>query len=148
MKIRMLPIAAVLALLSACGREEPAPAPADDTAKPAQQAPAATPSSPPPAETAPSRPIGFGPHRPSDATRTVSTAPLGVAACDDFLAKYEACIAKAPEEARPGMQTALASWRGAWRPLASTPTTHGNLERNCQAAADSVRSQLASYGCE
>lgn len=140
------------ALLSACGSDESA-AP-DSAPPPASSAqPAGTPPDPASASATapatgttakPARSGGFGPH-PSTSRKATST---GVVECDDFLAKYEACVAdKVPEESRGAMQTALETWRGSWRTLAASPTTRGNLPQMCQAAADSARTQLTSYGC-
>jgi len=72
-----------------------------------------------------------------------------VAECDEFLARYEACVTdKVPDESRGAMLTALASWRASWSTLARSPTTRGNLPQMCAAAADSVRTQLTGYGCD
>lgn len=139
------------ALLSACGRDEPAapdaaPPPASETQPAtAQPAPSAAPT-PASGQAAapPARRAGFGPHPPG----TAAAGETGVAECDDLLLKYEACLSdKVPAESRGAMQTALESWRGSWRTLAASPTTRGNLPQTCKAAADSVRTQLTSYGC-
>jgi hypothetical protein len=136
-------------VLAACGSEEALPpeTPADEAAAGADtgaaaQSPPATPAAPAAAnQPAPAAPAaGFGPRRPAQ--------QIGVAACDQFLAFYRQCIAKAPEEARGGMQTALESWQGTWRTLAASPTSHGSLEQTCQAAAENARSQMESYGCD
>lgn len=131
------------ALLSACGSEpadNPDAAPASGSAQPG---PSASPDAAGGAQQ-PARRIGFGPHRPG----APRDAAIGVAECDTFLTRYEACVVdQVPEEARGAMQTALESWRGSWRTLAASPTTRGNLPSMCQAAADSVRAQLTSYGC-
>ena len=132
------------ALLSACGNE---PSENPEAAPPAggtQPAPAPSTTPAPDGAEQPARRIGFGPHRPAG-SRDGAT---GVAECDTFLASYEACMSeRVPAEARGGMQTALESWRGSWRTLAASPTTRGNLPQMCRAAADSVRTQLTSYGC-
>ena len=143
MKPHRLAIALSASLaLAACGSDE-APQPAAPAAEQAP-APATRPApSTPPVTNTPSTPApsaGFGPRRPSPR--------IGVAACDQFLAFYRQCIAKAPEEARGGMQTALESWQGTWRTLAASPTTQGSLEQTCQSAADSVRTQMEGYGCD
>src|ERR1043165_1196584 len=48
-------------------------------------------------------------------TTTSSGEKIGIAECDDFIAKYEACVTgKVPEAARASYQTALKQWRESW----------------------------------
>lgn len=134
MNVRLPFVILAVTMLSACSREESS-GPTTQETPPTPDA--AAPASP---ENTPAGPrVGFGPHR--------ATGVTGIAECDAFLKRYEACMAQAPEEVRPGMQTALETWRSSWRTLAATPVTRDTAAQNCRAAADSVRSQLESYGC-
>src|SRR5437868_2961656 len=56
------------------------------------------------------------------ATTTASADKVGVPECDDFIAKYDACISdKVPEAARAQFKTAVQQWRSSWRQAAATP---------------------------
>jgi hypothetical protein len=137
------------AALAACSTEQP---PVTETAAPApeaaaQLAPAAGTSTaaadPAKGEQSPRR-LRFGPNpRAADLDNAI-----GVPECDSFLARYESCLTKRmPAESRGPMQTALESWRGTWKTLASSPTTKGTLPQTCKAAADSARTQFTAQGC-
>jgi hypothetical protein len=81
-----------------------------------------------------------------------TTAPagekIGIAECDDFIAKYEACVSgKVPEAARASYQTALKQWRESWKKLAENPQTKGTLAAACKQAREQQETALKSYGC-
>ena len=67
----------------------------------------------------------------SNKTGTTTTAPagdkIGVAECDEFIAKYESCTSKVPEIARAQYKDAIARWRTEWKKLADNPDTKGTL---------------------
>lgn len=139
-------LASSLLLLVACGSDEPA-APEPTTPPAATSTPPAA-TSTPPARDSTSPPAaaprtGFGPHNP-----TAAASATGVPECDNFIAKYEACLAdNVPDEARGAMQTALETWRGTWRTMAGAPNLRASLEQSCRTAIDTARSQMDSYGC-
>lgn len=83
------------------------------------------------------------------ATTTASTGDkIGVPECDDFIAKYEACVSgKVPELARAQYQTMLKQWRDSWRQLAQNPQTKGTLAAACKQAAEQQAAALKTYGC-
>lgn len=80
---------------------------------------------------------------------TASTGEkVGVAECDDFLAKYEACVSgKVPAAAQATFKTSLETWRSSWKKLAETPQGKAGLATACKAAADQAKTSLGSYGC-
>jgi hypothetical protein len=83
-------------------------------------------------------------------TATVSTSgdKVGVAECDDFLAKYEACVSgKVPAAAQAAFKTSLETWRNSWKELAKTAQGKAGLAQACKAASDQAKSSLNSYGC-
>jgi hypothetical protein len=81
-------------------------------------------------------------------TTTSSGGDIGVAECDDFLKKYEACVSgKVPAAAQATFKTSLEQWRNSWKQLASTPQGKAGLAQACKAAADQAKSSLGSYGC-
>ena len=82
------------------------------------------------------------------ATTTPAGGAVGVAECDDFLKKYEACVSgKVPAAAQATFKTSLDQWRNSWKQLASTPQGKAGLAQACKAAADQAKSSLGSYGC-
>lgn len=83
---------------------------------------------------------------------TGTTAPsgdkIGVPECDDFIAKYDACVSsKVPEMARAQYQGAIKQWRDSWKKLAADPATKGSLAAACKQARDQQEAALKSYGC-
>lgn len=82
-------------------------------------------------------------------TATVSGEKIGVAECDDFISKYEACITgKVPAEGRAQWNAALSQWRSQWKQLADNPQTRASLAQACKMAADQSRASMKPYGCD
>lgn len=86
------------------------------------------------------------------ATSTSSTASagdkIGVPECDDFIAKYDACVsAKVPELARAQFQGAVKQWKDSWKKLAENPATKGSLAAACKQAKEQQEAALKTYGC-
>jgi len=73
---------------------------------------------------------------------------IGVPECDDFIAKYDACVSsKVPEAARAQYKSAVAEWRRSWKKLADNPSTKGSLAAACKQAAEQQAAALKTYGC-
>ena len=73
---------------------------------------------------------------------------IGVPECDDFIAKYDACVSsKVPEIARAQYQNAIKQWRDSWKKLAADPATKGSLAAACKQARDQQEAALKTYGC-
>ena len=84
----------------------------------------------------------------SPASTTSAAGDIGVAACDDFLKKYEACVSgKVPAAAQATFKTSLDTWRSSWKKLAETPQGKAGLEAACKSALDQAKTSLASYNC-
>lgn len=86
-------------------------------------------------------------------TSTTAVKPaadsVGVPECDDYISKYEKCVAtKVPEMARAPMQDAFARTRADWKAAAATPEGKQGLAIACKAAADAAKQAVAAYGCE
>jgi hypothetical protein len=84
------------------------------------------------------------------ATTTTASAgdKIGIPECDDFIAKYEACVTgKVPEVARASYQASLKQWRDSWRQMAENPQTKGTLAAACKQAREQQENALKSYGC-
>jgi hypothetical protein len=87
-----------------------------------------------------------------NSNKTATTAPagdkIGVPECDDFIAKYEACVSgKVPEAVRAQFQSMLKTWRESWKKIADDPNTRGTLAKACKDAAAQQEAALKPYGC-
>jgi hypothetical protein len=72
----------------------------------------------------------------------------GVAACDDFLKKYEACITgKVPAAQRTTFQGQLEQTRKTWSDLAKNPGAKAALEANCKQTVEQMKTALKGFGC-
>jgi hypothetical protein len=85
-------------------------------------------------------------------TTTTTTAPagekIGIPECDDFIAKYDACVSsKVPEAQRAQLKSAVDQWRTSWKKLAANAATKGTLAAACKQAAEQQAAALKSYGC-
>lgn len=81
-------------------------------------------------------------------TTTSSGDKIGIAECDDFLTKYEACVSsKVPEMARAQYQSMLKTWRAEWKKTADNPQTRDTLAAACKQMAATQESALKMYGC-
>jgi len=81
-------------------------------------------------------------------TTATSGEKIGVPECDDFIAKYDACVSsKVPEAARAQYKSAVEQWRSSWKKLAENPATKGTLAAACKQAATQQEAALKSYGC-
>ncbi|MDT7540544.1 MAG: hypothetical protein QOE33_448 [Acidobacteriota bacterium] len=82
-------------------------------------------------------------------TADASGEKIGVAECDDFIAKYDACVSgKVPAAARAQFQSSVKEWRDSWRKLAANPQTKGTLAQVCKTSMESSRASMKSFGCE
>ena len=82
------------------------------------------------------------------ASTTSAAGDIGVAECDEFLKKYEACVSgKVPAAAQATFKTSLDTWRSSWKKLAETPQGKAGLETACKSALDQAKTSLASYNC-
>ena len=79
---------------------------------------------------------------------TTSSEKIGIPECDDFIAKYDACVSsKVPEMVRGQFKNALADWRKNWKKLAEDPANKEQLTKACKQAAEQQAAALKSYGC-
>ena len=82
------------------------------------------------------------------ASTTTSAAVTGVAECDEYISKYEACVKdKVPASMRAQMQATLDASRNAWKTAASTPQGKATLAKTCTDALAAARQAMGSYGC-
>ena len=67
---------------------------------------------------------------------------------DDFLKKYEACVAsKVPAAQRATFQGQLEQMRKAWSDAAKNPSLKPTLEGACKQSAEQVKMALSGFGC-
>lgn len=73
---------------------------------------------------------------------------IGVPECDDFIAKYDACVSsKVPESARAQYKSSIEQWRSSWRTLAANPLTKATLATVCKQSEEQAKAAMKSYGC-
>lgn len=83
---------------------------------------------------------------------TLSTAlsaqTTGIATCDDFLKKYEACVAsKVPEAQKAVFQSTLEQMRKAWSDAAKNASAKATLESACKQSMEQTKAALSGFGC-
>ncbi len=125
--VLMLCLCSTLAL-AACGKkDEPA------VATPPATTPATTPAAATPVVAPPA---------------VASADSVGVAECDDYLAKYQACLAdKVPESARAALQQSLDATRAGWAQAAASPGGREGLKSACEQMVAASRQSMQAYGC-
>jgi len=78
---------------------------------------------------------------------TAHAQSTGIAACDDFLTKYDACIvSKVPEAQRAIYKTQIDQTRKAWIDLAKN-SAKSTMEITCKQTLDATKASLTAYGC-
>jgi len=74
---------------------------------------------------------------------------IGVAACDEFLEKYEKCVMdKVPDAQKEMMKGSIKQWREAWKQAAATPAGKTALESSCKQTLEAQKQATAAWGCE
>jgi hypothetical protein len=78
----------------------------------------------------------------------LSAQTTGVAACDDFLKKYEACVtSKIPAAQKATFQGQLDQMRKAWSDAAKAPGAKTTLENTCKQSATQMKASMSAFGC-
>ena len=86
---------------------------------------------------------------PASSTTAATGDKIGVAECDDYLAKVDNCItSKVPAAARTQYTASIEQTRKSWRDLAANPQTRASLAAACKQAVETARAAYKSYGCE
>ena len=84
----------------------------------------------------------------TSSSSTTSGEKIGIAECDDFLAKYDDCVTKnVPAAQRAQYESSLKQWRDSWRQLAKNEMTKGTLTAACKQAMEQAKSSMKSYNC-
>jgi hypothetical protein len=139
----------VLCLLVPIGCKPEAPAPPDAPASrkvimPIRRPPDAAAPAAPDAAAARAAPDAAAAH----AELTPSKGPVGVAPCDEYLAKMAKCIKRLGPEAAEPMRNAMSESTKAWQANARTPEGKTALVDTCRQALDAAKSAAAAMGCE
>lgn len=96
--------------------------------------------------------LGCKKDKPQPSGTGTEAAPVaggvGIAECDEYLAKYEKCIKdKVPEAQRTTFQTSLDTMRTGWKTAAQNPITKAGLAQGCRQALDQAKTSMAAFGC-
>ena len=79
---------------------------------------------------------------------TAHAQSTGIAACDDFLTKYDACIvSKVPEAQRAMYKTQIDQTRKAWVDMAKNASVKATLETTCKQTMGATKASLTAFGC-
>ena len=62
----------------------------------------------------------------------------GVAECDDYVKKMEACMGKMPAAAKPGMEAGFKATRDSFKASGATPEGKAALKTSCKALVDGL----------
>jgi hypothetical protein len=73
---------------------------------------------------------------------------VGIAACDDFLEKYEACVPKMPAASQQAVKDSIIQMRSAWKTAATDANSKAALETSCKSTAQSMNQSMSAYGCK
>jgi DNA-binding FadR family transcriptional regulator len=84
----------------------------------------------------------------SSPTTTAAGEKIGVPECDEYLAKYEACLAKLPAAAKEQYDKAFEQVRKSWQTAASTPQGKAGLAAGCKQATEMAKTSMKSFNCE
>lgn len=78
---------------------------------------------------------------------TASGDKIGVAECDEYIQKYEACVGKVPAAAQATYKQSLDTMRTTWKKSAETPQGKAALAQGCKTALESAKASMSSFGC-
>jgi hypothetical protein len=85
----------------------------------------------------------------SPASTANTSASIGVPECDDYIAKYDACVSnKVPEAARAQYKTSIEQMQSSWKRLAGNPETRASLAQACKTATEQARTSMKSFNCD
>ncbi len=79
---------------------------------------------------------------------TASGDKVGVAECDEYIQKYEACLnGKVPAAAQATYKQSLDTMRTTWKKAAETPQGKAALAQGCKTALETAKTSMSSFGC-
>jgi hypothetical protein len=81
-------------------------------------------------------------------TTGLAAQTVGIAVCDDFLKKYEACVTtNVPEAQRTMFKGQFDQMRKMWSDAAKNPSAKTTLEGTCKQSAEQMKTSMSSFGC-
>ena len=87
-------------------------------------------------------------YSPASATSSSTAEKVGVAECDDFIAKYDACVSShVPEAVRGQYRASIETWRSQWAKLAANPQTKPSLVQACKTVLEQQKTAMKSFNC-
>jgi curli biogenesis system outer membrane secretion channel CsgG len=111
-----------------------------------QQQSAPTAANPP--ASAPAAASAAAPAPTRDAAPAATAGSIGIAECDDYLNKYQACVqSKVPEGTRAALIQSLDQTRAAWRTTLAVPGGKDSLAAACKQMRDATKASMSAYGC-
>jgi hypothetical protein len=85
----------------------------------------------------------------TNTTTTTTEDSVGVAECDEYIKKYEACVnSKVPEASRAALKTAFEQQRKGFKDAAANPSSKASLASSCKTMLETAKSSMSAYGCE
>jgi hypothetical protein len=73
---------------------------------------------------------------------------IGIAECDEYIRKYEACLDKVPGEAEARFRNSLAAQRKQWRAGSKDSFARDGIADQCRSAMATAKQSMSAYGCE
>ena len=73
---------------------------------------------------------------------------IGIAECDEYVRKYDACLEKVPDQAQPALRNSLEAQRKQWRAAAKDSFARDGAADQCRSAIAAAKQSMAAYGCE
>lgn len=73
---------------------------------------------------------------------------VGIAECDDFLEKYEACVKNMPTASQQTTRDSIVQMRTAWKAAATDASSKAALATSCKSSAASMKQSMSAYGCK
>jgi len=84
----------------------------------------------------------------SAAAKTSSSEKIGIAECDDFIAKYNACISDhVPEAKKAEYKENIDAFARTWKQLMAN-SDKSTVAAACKRHSDMARENMKSFGCE
>ena len=73
----------------------------------------------------------------------------GLADCDTFITRYEACVTtRVPAGSQAALKAQIDLWRSEWVKMAKDPATRPVLEGVCKSTMQQIRASVKTLGCE
>jgi hypothetical protein len=91
---------------------------------------------------------GSGDRRDGSVGPRTEAVGIGVATCDDYLAKYAACVVShVPGDKKKTFEDNLARMQASWKALAANPGARPGLAQMCGLALETARTSMQQYNC-